>query len=148
MKSLASQSSSAWQFWESNTHGSIPQHTYGSLPGARELILLLSLEDPFMNSPRALAHLPTKDLLKTYITSNSKHEMKIDAFNSYNDENGKPPETPCSFIFHVSFQEYRYRMLHENKMGTRVKHSSLHLTPVWQRFCRKTQVWKQKKKNK
>lgn len=60
-----------------------------------------------MNSPKALAHLPTKDWLKTYITSNSKHEMKIDAFNSCNDENGKLPETPCSFIFHVSFQEYR-----------------------------------------
>ena len=60
-----------------------------------------------MNSPKALAHLPTKDWLKTYITSNSKHEMKIDAFNSCNDENGKLPETPCSFIFHVSVKEYR-----------------------------------------
>lgn len=61
----------------------------------------------FLNGPRALAHLPTKDSLKTPITSNSKHEMKIDAFSSCNDENGKLPETPCSLIFHVTFQECR-----------------------------------------
>lgn len=60
-----------------------------------------------MNSPQTLAHLPTKDLLKTPITSNSKHEMKIDAFNSCKVENGKLPKTLCPFIFPVSFHEYR-----------------------------------------
>ena len=128
MNSLASQSSSAWQFWD--TRVSIPQHTYGSLPGAREHILLLSLEAPFMNSPRALAHLPTKDLLKTYITSNSKHEMKIDAFNSYNDETGSCQRLRVpSFSMSLS-KNTDISMLHENKMGTKAKHSSLNFTPL------------------
>lgn len=33
--------------------------------------------------------------------------MKIDAFNSCENENGKLPEILCAFIFCVSFQEYR-----------------------------------------
>lgn len=56
-----------------------------------------------MNSPKVLAHL--KDLLKTHIMSNLKHEMKIDAFNSCKDEDGKLPET-VFLHFYVSFQEY------------------------------------------
>lgn len=83
----------------------ILQRTFGSLPGAGEPIFLLSLETPFMNSPKALAHLPTKDSLKTHITSNSKHEMKIDAFNFCNKDNRELPEILSSFIFHLSFQE-------------------------------------------
>lgn len=103
-----------WQVWEKLTFPvlgeqyiwiSILQHTFGSFPKTLEPILWLSLEAPFLNSPKVLAHLPTKGSVKTHITSNSKHEMKIDAFNSCNDENGKLPETLCSFIFHISFQE-------------------------------------------
>lgn len=72
-----------------------------------------------MNSPKVLADLPTKDSLKTPIMGNSKHEMKIDAFNSGTDENGTLPETECSFIIHVSFQEYRhwYVMWEKNECG-------------------------------
>lgn len=39
--------------------------------------------------------------------------MKIDAFNSCKNENGKLPEILCAFIFCVSFQEYRSQH-HEN----------------------------------
>lgn len=70
---------------------SILQLTFGSAPGVPEPVFLLSFQAPFMNSPKVLAHL--KDLLKTHIMSNLKHEMKIDAFNSCKDEDGKLPET-------------------------------------------------------
>ena len=82
-------------------------HLESSSPEACGSCWAPELVSSFLNSPRALAHLPTKGSLKTPITSNSKHEMKIDAFSSCNDENGKLPETPCSLIFHVTFQECR-----------------------------------------
>lgn len=85
-----------------------PAHIW-SPPWGWRACSLAFLRGSSVNRPRAQAHLPTKDSLKTYTTSNSKHEMKIDAFNSCKDENRKLPETPCSFIFHVSFQEYRYQ---------------------------------------
>jgi len=71
------------------------------------LVLLLALDPPFMNSPQTLAHLPTKDLIKTPITSNSVHEVKMDAFNPCNVGNGELPKTLCPFIFPVNFHKYR-----------------------------------------
>lgn len=81
-----------------------PTHIWYSPQGSGACSLAL-LRGCFLNKPKALAHLPTKDSLKTYITSNLEHEMKIDAFNSCNNENRKLPQTMCSFIFRVSFQE-------------------------------------------
>lgn len=45
------------------------------------------------------------------------HEMKIDAFNSSNVENGELPKTLCPFIFPVSFHEYREQLWEKNVDG-------------------------------
>lgn len=57
----------------------------------------------FLNSFRVLVYLFIKDLLKIFIISNLKYEMKIDVFSLCNDENGKLLEILCFLIFYVIF---------------------------------------------